>query len=60
MEYSPRSPVMWLDALSTSGPDTPKWVNSISPSSEKTGFFLPALRTVSVTLRSESPIISRQ
>ena len=32
---------MWALADSTSGPDRPKWVNSSSPCSWKTVFFLP-------------------
>ena len=51
---------MWLDALSTRGPLTPKWVNSISPSSSNTGFFFPESNTFKVTLRSERPIMAAQ
>ena len=47
-------PVRKLLALSTSGPETPKCVKSISPSSSKTSFPF-VLYARSVTLRSESP-----
>ena len=43
-----------LLALSTSGPDTPKWVNSISPSSSYTSLFF-LLYALRVTFLSESP-----
>ena len=51
---------MWQLALSTSGPETPKWVNSISPSSEKTSLPLWVSTTRRVTFFKESPIMSRQ
>ena len=47
-----------LESVSTSGPEMPKWVNSISPSSEYSffSFFPPLTQAVSVTFFSESPI----
>lgn len=54
--------VLWLPfriralALSTSGPDTPKWVNSISPSSSKMHLFPRYSRRI--TFRRESPMAS--
>ena len=51
---------IWEDALRTSGPDTPKWVNSISPISLYRGFFFLLSTTLTTTFLRESPIISRQ
>ena len=50
---------MWLDALSTRGPLTPKWVNSISPVPQTPALFLES-NTFKVTLRSERPIMAAQ
>ena len=49
----------WALADSTSGPDTPKWVNSISPNSRNTGLFFP-LSTVASTFRRLSPCMAAQ
>ena len=56
---SPSQRRRWALADSTSGPDTPKWVNSSSPNSRNTGFFFP-LYTVSSTFRRLNPCMSGQ
>ena len=49
----------WALADSISGPDTPKWVNSISPNSRNTGLVLP-LSTVASTFRRLRPCMAAQ
>ena len=49
----------WALADSTSGPDTPKWVNSISPNSRNTGLPFP-FSTVSSTFRRLRPCMTAQ
>ena len=49
----------WALADSISGPDTPKWVNSISPNSRNTGLCFP-LYTVASTFRRLSPCMAAQ
>ena len=49
----------WAEALKMVGPESPKWVNSSSPKSSYTGFFLPRWVTLTPQFRRESPIIRR-
>ena len=53
------SHLQWALALKTRGPERPKWVKSISPSSWKTTFFFWFF-TVRVTFFRESPCIRAQ